>query len=180
MKGDKELPQHTNPMTYTERALQIATRQQKVAARDKTNAHSRNLTFTPGGYIYLSETRISFEAAVQHLAATLEQEDAPAPVTPKVKAAKAPAGPMTWEKLNAATQDFFFRLGEDILTCTQDAGMACAARLGHDIPKISLKDAPRLSNLKKAGLVETYNGEKVSQKHIRLTERGIAIWQSRV
>lgn len=175
--GDKESPPSPT-MTYTERALQIATRQQAVAKRDGTKASSRGVTFTPGGYCYIGETRTSFESAVQHIAVALETEDTPALIP--TKTIKTPAGPVSWDKLNQATKDFFFRLGEDILTCTQAADLACAARLGHDIPKINLVDAPRLSNLKKCGLIETYAGEKKTYKMIRLTEQGQAIWHAHV
>jgi len=61
---------------------------------------------------------------------------------------------------------------------TQDHSMVQGVRLGHDIPKISLKNAPRLSNLKKGGLVKTYTveGQPKSHKFIALTEQGQALW----
>lgn len=173
--GDKE-PPPSPTMTYTERALQIATRQQAVAKRDDTKASSRGVTFTPGGYCYIGETRISFESAVQHIAVALETEDTPALIP--TKTIKTPAGPMSWDKLNQATKDFFFSLCEQIEVAEQDPNSPVAVRLGHDTPKINLVDAPRLSNLKKCGLVETYAGEKKTYKMIRLTEQGQAIWRA--
>lgn len=175
-KEPSPLENMTRTLTLTEQALRIAERQVKVAKRDNTDAHARGVTFKPSGYIFIGSDRVSFEAAVQFLAVKLEEELKPAPA--KTKAAKAVAGPMTWEKLNQATQDFFFDLGEQIQTVTQDHSMVQGVRLGHDIPKISLKNAPRLSNLKKAGLLETYtdNGCPKSHKFIGLTEQGQAIW----
>lgn len=171
--GGKEPPPLRN-MTYTERALHIVDRQLKVAARDGSDAHSRNIRFTSGGYIYCDGNRIGRDAAVQMLAFQLEQEDQLAEQPQKT--AKTPAGPITWDKLNQATQDFFFRLGEQIQSATKDASNSCGARFGHDIPRISLQDAPRLTNLKKAGLFVTREGAKKSHKVIFLTEAGQAIW----
>ena len=62
---------------------------------------------------------------------------------------------ITFDKLNAATQAFFFQLCEQIQSATQDAGMLLGAKIGKDIPTIGLQNAPRLSNLKKAGMFKT-------------------------
>lgn len=175
--GGKEPPSSQN-MTYAERALHIIDRQLKVAARDGSDAHSRNIRFTSGGYIYHDGNRIGRDAAVQMLAYQLEQEDQPTEQSQKI--IKAPASSMTWDKLNQTTQDFFFRLGEQIQSATKDANNRCAARLGHDIPSISLQDAPRLTNLKKAGLLVTQEGAKKSHRMILLTEAGQAIWEAHV
>lgn len=175
--GGKEPPSFQN-MTYTERALHIVDRQLKVAARDGSDAHSRDIRFTSGGYIYHDGNRIGRDAAVQMLACQLEQEDRHA--EQPYEAAKTPADSMTWDKLNQATQDFFFRLGEQIQSATKDASNDCGARLGHAIPRISLQDAPRLTNLKKAGLLVTREGAKKSHKMICLTETGRAIWAAHV
>ena len=163
-------------LTLTEQALRIAERQVQVAKKDNTDAHARGVTFKPSGYIFIGTDRISLAAAVQFIAMRLEEEQKPAPAKPK--AVKAAAGPMTWDKLNQATQDFFFDLCEQIQTVTRDHSMVEGVRLGHDIPKISLKNAPRLSNLKKAGVLETYsnNDSPKSHKFVGLTEQGQAIW----
>ena len=166
-------------MTYTEQALRIAQRQVEVAKRDGSEAHARGVTFKPSGYIYIGSDRFSFEAAVQHIAAKLEQEQTKKEAQAKLpKVFRAPTMDFSWEKLNQATQDFFFDLGEQIQTVTQDHSMLEGVRLGHDIPKISLKNAPRLSNLKKGGLVKTYtdNGCPKSHKFLALTEQGQAVW----
>ncbi len=72
---------HTNRLmakTYTEQALIIVERQLKVAAQDHTPACNRGISFTPKGYILLSDgRRIGKADAVQMLAAILEAEDSP-------------------------------------------------------------------------------------------------------
>ena len=73
----------------------------------------------------------------------------------------------SFEKLNAATQAFFYQLCEQIQEATHDASMTCAARIGKDIPNIGLENAPRLTNLKKAGVIE--RGER---GWVQLTELG--------
>ena len=77
----------------------------------------------------------------------------------------------SFEKLNAATQAFFYQLCEQIREATKDASMACAARIGKDIPNIGLENAPRLTNLKKAGVIE--RGER---GWVQLTELGRAMF----
>ena len=59
-------------------------------------------------------------------------------------------------------------------------GSPACARLGRDIPKISLKNAPRLSNLKKAGMMETtsWNSNAKSERYICLTEQGLATYRA--
>ena len=133
-------------LTLTEQALRLAERQVQVAKKDNTDAHARGVTFKPSGYVFIGADRVSFDAAVQFITVRLEEEQKPAPAKPK--AAKAAAGPMTWDKLNQATKDFFFDLCEQIQTVTRDHSMVEGVRLGHDLPKISLPPAPRLSNLK--------------------------------
>lgn len=81
----------------------------------------------------------------------------------------------SFEKLNTATKDFFFELCEQIMAATKDAGMVCGAKIGKDIPKIGLENAPRLTNLKKAGMIE-----KAQKGWIQLTERGRAVYLATV
>ena len=160
----------------TQQALDLITRWTKVAERDGTPAGGYGVKVTPKGrYANLDGIRIGHDQAVQTIADALNAEAAPAPVRAP-KAPKAPAGPMTWDKLNQNTKDYFFRLCEEIQTATQDHGMTCSVRLGHDIPKISLVDAPRLTNLKKACLLRSYEGEKKTYKMLALTELGQALW----
>jgi hypothetical protein len=168
--------------TYTEQALHIVERQLQVSKKDGTAARNRGIEFRPNGYIFAGTTRISKEEAVQTLAARIEiQDNAKAqPQTTK----KTKSSGITWDKLNQATKDFFFELAAEIYAATDDVnfenGHPPAARLGRDIPKISLKNAPRLSNLKKAGMMETtsWNSNAKSERYICLTEQGLATYRA--
>jgi hypothetical protein len=168
--------------TYTEQALHIVERQLQVSKKDGTAARNRGIEFRPNGYIFAGTTRISKEEAVQTLAARIEIQDneKPQPQTHK----KAKSSGITWDKLNQATKDFFFELAAEIYAATDDVnfenGHPPAARLGRDIPKISLKNAPRLSNLKKAGMMETtsWNSNAKSERYICLTEQGLATYRA--
>ena len=145
--------------TYTEQALHIVDSLQKVAKRDHTVCRSRGVQFHETGYIYLDDRRISHSAAVQALASQLEQEElAMTKQDAPVKKEKV-KGQVTWDSLNEATRAYFFELAQRI-----DSG---------DIqPKIGLKNAPRLSNLKRAGLIIKIEGEKKSQWTLGITAAG--------
>lgn len=80
-----------------------------------------------------------------------------------------------FDKLNAATQAFFFELCEQIMSATKDTGMTIGACIGKDLPSIGLANAPRLTNLKKAGMIE-----KGGKGYIQLTELGRAIFLAQV
>ena len=164
--------------TFTEQALHIVERQLAVAKKDGTVARNRSIEFRPNGFIFVGNKRIGKELAVTTLAATLESEAQPQATK------KAKSSGITWDKLNQATKDFFFELAAAIYAATDDVnfenGHPPAARLGHDIPKISLKNAPRLSNLKKAGMMETtsWNSSTKSERFICLTEQGLATYRA--
>lgn len=158
--------------TYTEQALQIAERQAKIAKRDGGEANSRGVKFTASGRYFIDGTRVGFDAAVQHIAARLEAEAAPAP-TPKLKGEPRRTG-FNWDKLNQATQDFFFTLCEQMQTVSQDHGMTVPVSVKE--LQIGLVNAPRLTNAKKANLVRTIEGTKKSHKLLVLTDEGRAIW----
>lgn len=159
--------------TYTEQALALATRQTEVAKRDG-EANARGVKFTASGRYFIDGTRISFEAAVQHIAARLEAEATPLPLaTPKLKDEPRRTG-FTWDSLNQNTKDFFFSLCEEIQTATGDYDMRVSAPV--KAVTIGLINAPRLSNLKKADLIESHEGEKKSHKMLWLTDEGRAIW----
>jgi len=165
--------------TYTEQALHIVERQLQVSKRDGSAARNRGIEFRPNGYIFAGNKRISKEIAVTTLAQLLEIEARPQEATKKTKSSG-----ITWDKLNQATKDFFFELASQIYAATDDVnfenGHPPAARLGRDIPKISLKNAPRLSNLKKAGMMETtsWNSNAKSERYICLTEQGLATYRA--
>ena len=164
--------------TYTEQALHIVERQLTVSKRDGSAARNRGIEFRPNGYIFAGNKRISKDIAVTTLAQTLEIEDKPQ------VAKKTKSSGITWDKLNQATKDFFFELAAEIFAATEDVdyenGRPACARLGRDIPKISLKNAPRLSNLKKAGMMETitWNNNTKSERFISLTEQGLATYRA--
>ena len=61
---------------------------------------------------------------------------------------------LDFDRLNAATRAYFSELCEAIMAATQDADLLNPARIGKQIPLIGLTNAPRLSNLKKAGVIE--------------------------
>ena len=162
--------------TFTEQALHIVERQLTVSKKDGSAARNRGIEFRPNGYIFAGNKRISKEIAVVTLAQTLEIEAQPK-FTKKTKSSG-----ITWDKLNQATKDFFFELAVQIYGATDDAHSEngiYTARLGRDIPKISLKNAPRLSNLKKAGMMETTKGANAkSERWITLTEQGLATYRA--
>ena len=168
--------------TYTEQALHIVERQLTVSKRDGSAARNRGIEFRPNGYIFAGNKRISKEEAVQTLAARIEIQDN-AKAQPQATKKTKSSG-ITWDKLNQATKDFFFELAAEIYAASDDVnfenGHPPAARLGRDIPKISLKNAPRLSNLKKAGMMETtsWNSNAKSERYICLTEQGLATYRA--
>lgn len=161
--------------TYTEQALHIVERQLTVSKKDGSVARNRGIEFRPNGYIFAGNKRISKEIAVTTLAQTLEIEAKPQ-TTKKVKSSG-----ITWDKLNQATKDFFFELASQIYAATNDCDSENGhymARLGQDIPKISLKNAPRLSNLKKAGMIEHNRVVERTGRWISLTEQGLATYRA--
>ena len=121
----------------------------------------------------------SNEEAQQDIAETVptmtatQAEEQPAPVAAPVLASTGDS--WTFDKLNAATQAFFFQLCEQLQEATKDASMITGARIGKDLPNIGLANAPRLTNLKKAGVFE--HGGK---GWLQLTERGRAIFLATV
>jgi len=163
--------------TFTEQALHIVERQLQVSKKDGSVARNRGIEFRPNGYIFAGNKRISKDDAIITLAQTLEIEDKPQ------AAKKTKSSGITWDKLNQATKDFFFELAAEIYACTEDVcfenGHPPAARLGRDI-KIGLKNAPRLSNLKKAGMMETtnWNSNTKSERYLCLTEQGYATYRA--
>lgn len=154
--------------TYSEQAITIIERQLKVAAKDGTKANHRGMQFSPKGYIFYGGNRISKDAAIQTLAHLLDAEDS-------TTATKQPKRTnFEWDSLNQATKDLFFNLCDQMQSISRDHGMAVPVLVKE--LQIGLKHAPRLSNLKKAGLFVGHVGLKKSHKMLRLTERGQAIW----
>lgn len=165
--------------TYTEQALHIVERQLTVSKKDGSVARNRGIEFRPNGYIFANTKRISKETAVTTLARLLEIESEANTLGTADQNAKSKK--MSWDKLNQATKDFFFELASQIYAATNDADSENGyymARLGQDIPKISLKNAPRLSNLKKAGMVEHNRVIERTGRWISLTEQGLATYRA--
>jgi len=165
--------------TFTEQALHIVERQLTVSKRDGSAARNRGIEFRPNGYIFAGNKRISKDIAVVTLAQTLEIE-AQSKILPQVTKKTKSSG-ITWDKLNQATKDFFFELASQIYAATNDCDSENGhymARLGQDIPKISLKNAPRLSNLKKAGMIEHNRVVERTGRWISLTEQGLATYRA--
>ena len=163
--------------TYTERAQAIIDRLVQVARKDGSAASTRGISISPKGYFTYVNIRISREQAIQRLADFFEhEENAPA----QAESQRKVSGKITWDSLNQATKDFFFELGEQIASATQDHNNSIAVRLGHDIPKITPQNQPRLTNLKKAGVVSSFNGATKSHKMIQLSEQGQAIWMAHI
>lgn len=87
----------------------------------------------------------------------------------------APTEAWTFERLNATTQAFFYQLCEQILEATKDASATCGVQIGKDIPRIGLENAPRLTNLKRAGMFE-----HAGKGWLQLTEYGRAVFLATV
>ena len=120
-----------------------------------------NIICSEKGYFYQNGERISKAAALEIL---------------KDLSLETPAaGCRDFDKLNAATQAFFFMLCEQIMEATRDASASLGVTIGKDIPQIGLVNAPRLTNLKKAGVF--HRGGK---GWLQLTEFGRAIFLATV
>ena len=148
--------------TYTEQALHIVDRMQEVAKRDHTVSRSRGIEFHESGYILLDDQRIGHDAAVQALASLLEQEEQALANPPAASKKEKAKGQVTWDSLNEATRTYFYELAKEI-------------SLSNTQPKIGLKNAPRLSNLKRAGLIAKIQGEKKSQWSLEVTPAGLEV-----
>ena len=150
--------------TATEQALHIVERGITVAAKDDSAFTNRCIKISPKGYFFLNGQRCSKDQAIQALAHYINEE------------AKEPAAikrtGFDWNSLNAATQALFFELAEQILGATQDAGYTNPVRIGHDIPSYGKSNQPRVTNLKKAGVLESFSGQVKSHKMLAITDKG--------
>jgi len=112
------------------------------------------------GYFFENGNRISKDRAIEVLNNFISKK----PVTDYLEN-------WAFNKLNAATQAFFYSLCEQMMEATKDASLLIGVKIGKDIPSIGLANAPRLTNLKKAG-VFAHGG----RGWLQLTERGRAIF----
>lgn len=151
-----------------------------AAEYSQANVEYCGVTCTPSGYFYAAGKRIGLAKAETMVAQAVAEDAAAAeamaatepPADHRVDPAAEPRQPkrtgFTWDALNQATKQLFFRLDREIRQTAIEL-----PRLGLDI-HIALVDAPRLTNLKKAGLLETVNvsGTPKSWRHLRLTQAG--------
>jgi hypothetical protein len=150
--------------TATDQALYIIERGITVAAKDDVAFTNRCIKVSPKGYFYINGQRCNQAEAVQALAHYINEE--------AMEPAAIKRTGFDWNSLNPATQALFFELAEMILGATQDAGYKVAARIGHDIPSISKSNQPRLTNLKKAGVIASVAGTVKSHKMLQITDAG--------
>lgn len=166
--------------TALDQALRIVERGVEVAKRDQTTFTNRGLKISAKGTITWKGKRSTMDSAIANLADQINNEATAQMETATAPKAKKAAGPMTWDSLNQATKDFFFELGEQIQEYTKDHENRACARLGHDLPKVSPQNQPRLTNLKKVGVLQTGTQEDQPKTHkfVWLTETGIATWHA--
>ena len=113
----------------------------------------------PSGYISKDGKRISLEEAA------------------RICAGHRIAPRYDWAKLNQATQDFFFSLCERMQESNRDYQLDAPAQVGRGGISIGLQDCPRLTNLKRAGLIEGFaDPNQKSRRYLQLTELGRAKW----
>lgn len=91
--------------------------------------------------------------------------------------AAGPKLPYQFQKLNQATRDFFFNLCEAAQELTRDHQLDTPFRVGkHGIP-VQLANGPRLSNLKRSGVINGFaDPSHKSHKYLQLTEEGRSLW----
>jgi hypothetical protein len=175
--GGKKDPRLSNPKmkSATEQAMDLIKRWTTVAAKDGIPAGGYGVKVSPKGrYADSDNLRISYEAAVQIVADAVNQAATPALAIKTVQAETS----MSWDRLNQATQAFFFETCEGMMGVSGDASVSLA--VNQKFLKIGLVNAPRLSNLKKAGLIVTINGDSKSSKMLRLTEQGRSIFLDQI
>ena len=150
--------------TATEQALHIVERGIVVAAQDDCAFTNRCIKISPKGYFFINGQRCSKDQAIQALAHYLNEE--------AMEPAAVKRTGFYWDSLNPATQALFFELAEQILGATQDAKYTNAVRIGHDIPSYGKQNQPRVTNLKKAGVLESFSGQVKSHKMLAVTDKG--------
>ncbi|MEK9630254.1 MAG: hypothetical protein VW076_00090 [Synechococcus sp.] len=154
------------------KADQLVARQKEVASRDGSGG-TRGIRITTdknGNHRFQDSEgkRIKEARALELIEQQLDKEQEGA----KADQTQVQRTGFAWDRLNSNTQAFFQEICEQMLTATQDASLVVAVRLGTDIPKVSPQNQPRLTNLKKAGMLESIAGERKSHKMLRLTDAG--------
>ena len=159
-------------MNVTETAIKMLERQLAVANRDGSGGTRKvRITVDSNGaprYTYEGK-RISGDKAVQIVAQALaEEEGAPAHVN---------RTNFDFDRLNEATRDYFFELADQIKTAK--GNYKAAVRIGHDIPTFGKQNQPRVTNLKKAGMLTSVAGEVKSHKMVQITDAGRKVLTSK-
>lgn len=136
-----------------------------IAARDGVSCGGYGVRVTPQGELQTgTTTNLDREDAIRMINTGRDQTAAPTPApAPKPAAAKAVPGPLVWDKLNEATQAFFYELVN---------GLPDGEWSG-PLPKVSLQVAPRLTMLKRAGVLTT-EGKRTKTLHI--TDEGQRVY----
>jgi hypothetical protein len=164
--------------SYNALAEQKIERGLAVAKKDNTTFTTRTIKISPKGYFSWEGIRVSRNDAIEKLAIILEQESKPLVVPAKPKK-RVPAGTFwTWDSVNKATQDYFYELCEQMMEISRDASNGCPVRTGRDYLFISPQNQPRLTNLKKCGVIRSITGEKKSHKMLVLTAVGREIFEN--
>jgi hypothetical protein len=150
-----------------------------AAEYSQTNVEFCGITCTPSGYFYANGRRIGLAKAEALIAEAAAEEAATATIVnhdvveAPVKRQPKRTG-FTWDSLNERTKMLFYKVALVIEKLDADA-----ARLGVDL-HIPLAEAPRLTNLKKAGLLETVavEGAPKSWRYLRVTTAGLERMES--
>jgi hypothetical protein len=140
-----------------------------VAARDGGIATNRSLQFGAGGAILYRGQPIEQIEAVQVLAEQLEREANPDAL---------PTRSFSWYRLNEGTKDFFFWLCRQIEIQSNDPTLQSAVPIGRGHIHLTTAQCPLLTNLKKAGVIEGYQGMGTRLRLIKLTAAGHDIWNN--
>jgi hypothetical protein len=155
--------------TYTEKAQSIVSRQLHVAALDGGIATNRSLRFDANGGISHKGQPVEQAEAVQILAEQLEREANPDAL---------PTRSFSWYRLNEGTKDFFFWLCRQIEIQSKDPTLRSAVPIGRDHIHLTTAQCPLLTNLKKAGVIESHQGAGTRLRSIQLTTAGHDIWNN--
>lgn len=160
-------------MNVTETAIKMLERQLAVANRDGSGGTRKvRITIEKNGaprYMYEGK-RISGDKAVQIVAQALAEEEEVANPTGKKTPAHVNRTNFDFDRLNEATRDYFFELADQIKTAK--GNYKAAVRIGHDIPTFGKQNQPRVTNLKKAGMLASVAGEVKSHKMVQITDAG--------
>jgi len=136
-----------------------------AAEFSQQNVEFCGVTCTPSGYFYCHGKRIGLAKAEAIVAQHKIEQEA---TTTRVARQSKRTG-FTWNRLNQATRDLFYKVG--LVIEQQEDGHGAMLGVVLHIPSA---EAPRLTNLKKAGLLKTVEGVRKSHRILVLTAAGKA------